>query len=107
MSEQSQWLLRHVPFYSEWYRLWLFWRLCEGALPAAKVDADWQGDPRAVGALNDGMRQLLTTYLEAQFADVPDLLAARRPPIPAAREADAARRRDVGPAPSAATTCTW
>ena len=77
-----QWLLDNVPTYSEWYRLSLFWRLSEGMLAAARVDPEWPQDGRSVGPLNDGLRALLTQYLDSQFADAPDLLARVLPGYP-------------------------
>jgi 4-hydroxyacetophenone monooxygenase len=81
-SVDAQWLLRAVPIYSEWYRLSLFWRLAEGALPAARVDDQWTGDPRSVGPRSDELRVLLTRYIESQFASHPDLLAHVVPQYP-------------------------
>ncbi len=81
-GEEMQWLLRNVPFYREWYRFWLFWRLAEGMLPAAKVDPGWDGHPDSVSAPNEAMRQMLAQYLEAQFDDRPDLLAQVMPHYP-------------------------
>jgi 4-hydroxyacetophenone monooxygenase len=82
MPDGMQWLLGHVPFYSQWYRFWLFWRLAEGALPAARVDPGWSGDGSSVSPLNDELRKLLTAYLEAQFADAPELLERAVPRYP-------------------------
>jgi 4-hydroxyacetophenone monooxygenase len=84
MPDGMQWLLGHVPFYSEWYRFWLFWRLAEGALPAARVDPEWSAEGGSVSALNDMLREMLTQYLQAEFADAPDLLdhvVPRYPPL--------------------------
>jgi 4-hydroxyacetophenone monooxygenase len=84
MPDEMQWLLTNVPFYSQWYRFWLFWRLSEGALPAARVDPDWPTDSGSVSALNDDLRVLLTQYIETQFADTPELLekvVPRYPPL--------------------------
>ncbi len=84
MPDEMQWLLANVPFYSQWYRFWLFWRLAEGALPAARVDPDWPTDTGSVSALNDELRAMLTQYIEAQFADAPQLLeqvVPRYPPL--------------------------
>jgi 4-hydroxyacetophenone monooxygenase len=84
MPDEMQWLLTNVPFYSQWYRFWLFWRLSEGALPAARVDPDWPTDSGSVSALNDELRVLLTQYIETQFADTPELLekvVPRYPPL--------------------------
>jgi 4-hydroxyacetophenone monooxygenase len=80
--EGMQWLLDNVPAYRQWYRLSLFWRLSEGMLAAARVDPEWQAEGRSVSATNDAMRAMLTDYLEAQFADRPDLLAHVVPDYP-------------------------
>jgi 4-hydroxyacetophenone monooxygenase len=78
----SQWLLDNVPTYSEWYRLSLFWRLSEGMLAAARVDAAWPQDGRSVSSVNEGLRELLAQYLESQFSDAPELLARVLPDYP-------------------------
>jgi 4-hydroxyacetophenone monooxygenase len=83
VSPQKRWLFRHVPGYTQWYRFWLFWQNAEGMLPAARVDAGWEGEG-SVGLLNDLVRQLLTAYLEVEFAGSPELLdkvVPRYPPI--------------------------
>jgi 4-hydroxyacetophenone monooxygenase len=77
-----QWLLDNVPTYSEWYRLSLFWRLSEGMLAAARVDPEWPQDGRSVSARNEGLRELLSQYLDSQFEDAPDLLARVLPGYP-------------------------
>ncbi len=82
LSDDTHWLMDHVPNYSQWYRFWLFWRLSEGILPAAEVEPGWTGDPRAVGARSDELRQLLTMYLEVTFGDEPELLAQVVPQYP-------------------------
>ncbi len=51
-------------------------------LAAARVDPGWPRDRGSVSELNDGMRQLLTQYLETQFADAPDLLERVLPDYP-------------------------
>jgi len=81
--EGMRWLLRHVPGYSHWYRLWLFWRTAEGLLPAARVDPDWD-DPGSVSAVNEGVRQLLTAHIQSQIRDDPELVAKVLPQYPPA-----------------------
>jgi 4-hydroxyacetophenone monooxygenase len=73
MTQPMKMLFRTVPGYGRWYRLWLFWRLAEGALPAARVDPDWPRDRGSVSARNEELRGLLTLYLETEFADTPEL----------------------------------
>jgi 4-hydroxyacetophenone monooxygenase len=64
-----RWLLRHVPDYARWDRLWIFARTQEGLLPMATVDPEWEPNDRSVSALNDMMRQLLTASYEAAIPD--------------------------------------
>ena len=81
----QRWLLHHVPYYSQWYRFWLFWRCAEGMLPAVKVDPAWDGDgalgqrrERRAAAACSGM------YIGLSFGDRPDLLAKVMPDYPPA-----------------------
>jgi 4-hydroxyacetophenone monooxygenase len=71
MPDGMQWLMAHVPAYNQWYRLSLFWRLSEGALPAARL-----------GPRNEELRAALSLYLDAQFEARPDLLEQVRPDYP-------------------------
>ncbi len=60
-----QFLLAHVPFYSEWYRFWMFWRGAEGMLPAATVDPDYPPSEKAVSAINEFTRDMLLQWTNA------------------------------------------
>jgi 4-hydroxyacetophenone monooxygenase len=53
-------------------------------LAAATVDEDWSPRDVSVSAANDQLRALLTGYLQAQFADRPDLLEKCLPKYPPA-----------------------
>ncbi|HEX2784628.1 MAG TPA: NAD(P)/FAD-dependent oxidoreductase, partial [Ilumatobacteraceae bacterium] len=80
----QRWLLTHLPYYSQWYRFWLFWRYAEGILPSVKVDPQWDDHGLSVSAANDELRQQLGLYLAFCFADRPDLLAKVMPNYPPA-----------------------
>jgi 4-hydroxyacetophenone monooxygenase len=69
-----RWLYKHVPSYSEWYRVWIFWRMGDGVLPGVTVDPAWDTSSGSVSMLNEIMKTMLTQYLQEQFADRPDLL---------------------------------
>lgn len=84
VSEEQMWLFRHVPGYASWYRFWLFWRNCEGLLPLVTVDPDWEPKDESVSAGNEMVRQMLLAYLQAEFADHPELLQAVTPHYPPA-----------------------
>jgi len=62
-------LLRVLPEYARWDRLWIFWRTHEGLLPMAVVDPEWEPKDRAVSASNDVVRQLLTAFYELAVPD--------------------------------------
>lgn len=79
-----RWLCTHLPGYAAWYRFWLFWRNAEGMLPLTEVDESWEPKDRSVGPMNELLRQLLTAYLESEFADRPDLLEKVVPDYPPA-----------------------
>jgi 4-hydroxyacetophenone monooxygenase len=80
----QRWLFTHVPYYSGWYRFWLFWASAEILLPAARVDPDWQPRDRSVGQANDDLRALLTEYIRAEFAFDADLCEQVLPEYPPA-----------------------
>ncbi len=84
VADGQRWLLTHVPYYSQWYRFWLFWRYAEGMLPAVKVDPAWDGHGQSVSAANEEMRMLLGMYIGLCFGDRPDLLAKVMPSYPPA-----------------------
>ncbi len=84
LADGHRWLLNHVPYYSQWYRFWLFWRYAEGMLPAVKVDPEWDGHGQSVSAANEQMRMLLGMYIGLCFGDRPDLLPKVMPDYPPA-----------------------
>ncbi|MGZ4765682.1 MAG: flavin-containing monooxygenase [Ilumatobacteraceae bacterium] len=80
----QRWLLNHLPYYSQWYRFWLFWRYAEGILPSVKVDPQWDGQGHSVSESNEVLRMQLGMYLGLCFGDRPDLLAKVMPDYPPA-----------------------
>ena len=81
LPQGLRWLMRHVTEYARWDRLWQFWRMHEGLLPAAVVDPAWPDQHRSMSPLNEMVRQLLTAYIEGEFSD-PDLRSKMVPPYP-------------------------
>jgi 4-hydroxyacetophenone monooxygenase len=62
-------LLRLLPNYGRWDRLWQFWLLHEGMLGAARVDPGWDEHTEAVSASNDFVRSMLLDVLRTQVED--------------------------------------
>lgn len=83
LPDGLQWLLRHVPQYARWDRLWVFVRTQDGLLPLAEVDPAWEPKDRSVGPLNDMLREMLTAYYDVAFTD-PELRAKVLPTYPPA-----------------------
>jgi 4-hydroxyacetophenone monooxygenase len=77
-----RWLYENVPSYSEWNRFWIFWRMGDAAIEAVRVDEAWDRSLGSVSATNEFLRTALTAYLEAEFADRPDLLPHVVPTYP-------------------------
>jgi len=78
----QKWLLKHVPWYAQWYRFWLFWMLTDGLLPYVSVDPAWTGPPGAVSGANAQLRELLTQYARAQAGDDEELFRKAVPAYP-------------------------
>jgi 4-hydroxyacetophenone monooxygenase len=78
-----QWALRHLPFYGRWYRFLLFWPGCDKGLEAARVDADYPDQQKAVSEINEITRIMFTEWIRSQVGDDPDLLAKVQPDYPA------------------------
>ena len=76
-------LLERVPTYGRWDRLWQFWLMHEGLLPAAKVDPTWPDQRHSVSESNDFMRAMLADLLRAQVPDEAlfDKMVPRFPPF--------------------------
>jgi 4-hydroxyacetophenone monooxygenase len=81
IPDDLRWVLRHVPEYARWDRLYIFWRTHEGLLPMAVVDPEWEPRDLSVSAMNDVVRQLFVAFYEMAVPD-PDLRAKLLPQYP-------------------------
>ena len=77
-----RWLYRHVPSYSEFNRFSIFWKMGDGVLANVRVDPTWESNGTSVSEANEFGRLILEAYLQEEFADRPDLLAAVTPTYP-------------------------
>ncbi|MGK2909492.1 MAG: flavin-containing monooxygenase [Sphingobium sp.] len=77
-----QWLLRHVPYYSEYYRARFAARSLYGLRAMTRIDTSWPHQERSVSAVNDQARERLTGYLQSELSDRPDLLEHLTPKYP-------------------------
>jgi len=83
VAESMTWLFSRLPHFGNWHRLGMFWRGHEGLRPTVVVDPDWDADIEdSVSELNEQVRAMLMMYIDAEFADRPDLLEKVRPNHP-------------------------
>jgi len=78
MPESVQWLVRKLPHYGQWLRLWQHWLGVEGRQHTTVAEPGWD-KPGSVSAVNERVRQTLTEMLAEQYHDRPDLLAKVTP----------------------------
>ena len=82
IPDGAQWLLRHLPFYVQWYRFNMFWRYGDGLLPFLRKDPAWPYPNRAVNKGNDRHREELTEFILSELKDRPDLIEKCVPTYP-------------------------
>lgn len=81
ISSRMRWLLKHVPGYADWYRLWQIWQATEGRLPSVTRDPEWT-EPGSVSAINADLRQALVRHISSQYATRPELVEKAVPTYP-------------------------
>lgn len=74
--------IRTFPHYREWLRFRVYWIAGDGNYQRVLLDPDWEGNPLAVSAGNEQMRQFALRQMEAELGDRPDLLAKVTPDFP-------------------------
>lgn len=82
MTETFSWLVRKVPHFARWFRLWVFILGTPGRFHTVRAQQDWAGAPLSVSAKNQEVRDRLIGILEQQFADRPELLQHAIPNYP-------------------------
>jgi 4-hydroxyacetophenone monooxygenase len=70
----QRYLIEQVPSYLEWFRFRQFWVVGDGAMPLMRIDPEWPDQEHSINADNDVLRAMLTTYIEEQLSDRPDLV---------------------------------
>ena len=82
VSEEKKWLLKHVPFYAEWYRFSLVWRFSDRLLATVRKDPNWPHSDRSLNSKNDRHRDLLTKYIHEELGERADLIKKSVPKYP-------------------------
>ena len=82
VGDGQKWLLKHVPFYAQWYRFWLIWMLTDGLYPMVQADPAWKGPAHSVSEINDQLRGLLGSLIEQQAGEDRELARKLVPDYP-------------------------
>ncbi len=76
------WLLRHLPFYSQWLRFQLFWASSDGFHATLKVDPAWPQPAISLNERNHAMREMLVAHMRQELEGDEALLAKVTPSYP-------------------------
>lgn len=80
ISPEEQWLLQNIPTYAEWARLHTFLTIGDVNYGMVRYDSAWAEEHDvSISADNDAGMKIALGYLEASFADRPDLLQKLKP----------------------------
>ena len=82
VSDEKKWLLKHVPFYAEWYRFSLIWRFSDRLLATVRKDPNWPHSDRSLNKRNDHHRDILTKYIHEELGERVDLIEKSVPKYP-------------------------
>lgn len=76
------WLVRHVPHYGQWYRLWVTTLGIPGRFHSVEAEEGWEGVPLSVSRTNQKVRDELIGRMAEQLQGRPDLLELTTPSYP-------------------------
>ena len=82
VSVEKKWLLKHAPFYAEWYRFSLIWRFSDRLLATIRKDPNWPHPDRSLNKRNDHHREILTKYIHEELGERVDLIEKSVPKYP-------------------------
>jgi len=82
VSDGKKWLLKHLPFYQNWYRFRLFWSYGDGIWDSLHFDKDWPDKDHSLNAENAGHRRAYIKNLSDALDGDEALLAKIIPDYP-------------------------
>lgn len=82
VGDDVHWLMDHVPYYHEWYRVRLSWIFNDKVHPTLTVDPEWSEPRLSINATNHAHRGFYTRYLEDELEGRPDLVDKCLPDYP-------------------------
>ena len=82
VGEGKRWLLRHVPYYRNWYRFKLFWVFGDGIWQSIHVDSKWPHKDRSLNADNEKHRKIYVRSMARALGNRKDLMDKVIPSYP-------------------------
>ncbi len=82
VSDDKKWLLKHIPFYQNWYRFRLFWSYGDGIWESLHSDPNWPEFNQSLNAENARHRQMYIQNLSDALNGREDLLQKVVPDYP-------------------------
>jgi len=83
VGDGMRWAMRHLPYYGRWYRFLVLWPGADKGLDAARGDADYADQGKAVSDINAAARMMFSQWITGQVGDDDKLLAKVLPDYPA------------------------
>lgn len=81
-TEGFRWLVRKVPYYGQWFRLWVTLLGIDGRIHTVTAEEGWEGAPLSVSPTNQKVREEIIERLRQQLPGRPDLLERMIPSYP-------------------------
>ncbi|MCZ6830841.1 MAG: NAD(P)/FAD-dependent oxidoreductase [Gammaproteobacteria bacterium] len=75
VPEGKKWCLKHLPFYTRWFRFLIFWPAIDGAWEVSVVDPQWPHQDRSINEANDMVYHMFSDYIKTQVGDDEELYA--------------------------------
>jgi len=68
VTDSERWLLRHLPYYQQWFRFKAFWSVSdERGYPTVRADKEWMKSHVSISPGNDMVMQLCLWYIDNCF----------------------------------------
>ena len=77
-----KWVIKHVPYFVNWFRFQLFWSASDGFHRTLQMDPNSRSRTSAQCPDNHKVREDLVAYVKSHIGDRPDLMAKAIPPYP-------------------------
>lgn len=82
VSDGVKWGLKHIPFYTKWWRFQLLYATSDGMLPHLRKDPDWPEPATSLNAFNKEIREQLIAHMRSELGGNEELLAKVTPSFP-------------------------